>query len=244
MSNSGAHLPLQNEEIHLEEIQYKSIEASLKKEKNMKTYLREPCLIAKNEHEVRNNEEKIWKIRLALTKSEPHWVERLEQTSPPSYNCSYEQQDAVSPTKLANTKTLISSRLDALSRPVDHQAQATECHKTEPKREGSCRTPIQRKAMRFSDILDPELSCSEPAAFRKWTEDMLCISGDFPHSWNLRVIREVDSLCGSCDNDTLDNVRLQERIIFWRFQYGGPGSETPLRWLPISRLELCKRGRE
>jgi len=31
------------------------------------------------------------------------------------------------------------------------------------------------------------------------------ISGDFPHSQRLRAWN--DSLCGSCDNDTLDSAR-------------------------------------
>lgn len=29
----------------------------------------------------------------------------------------------------------------------------------------------------------PGPSCLEPAAFHEIVEDMLCVSGDFPHSW-------------------------------------------------------------
>jgi len=48
-------------------------------------------------------------------------------------------------------------------------------------------------------ILEPVPSCLEPVAFHKIVKDMLCVSGDFPHSW-IWTAKAILSV--SCENDS------------------------------------------
>ena len=99
-----------------------------------------------------------------------------------SYNCVYEQRKKFPWWNPRTTGTLMSSPTRALTEGL------IVWKKQQSERDGTREPNKSRLSSKsFSPSFRPVPSCLEPVAFHKIVVDMLCISGDFPHSWIWKV---------------------------------------------------------